>query len=84
MGKQTVWFHGTSPENADLIEKSGFREGTWFSAHMEDAIEFGGPCVFWVKVTFERESLDGWQICCANALPPNSIQKRVDCEVWEK
>lgn len=75
---QRVWFHGTSPEKASLIEKDGFAEGTWFAAHMEDAVAFGGPCVFFVKVTFESEPADKWQVCCSNALPASTIEKRWD------
>jgi hypothetical protein len=73
---QVVWFHGTSPENADLISKEGFSEGTWFSKHMEDAIAFGGPCVFWVKVEFPKERAYEWQACSANAIPASAIQRQ--------
>jgi hypothetical protein len=65
--KQCVWFHGTSNKNAKLIMASGFKEGTWLARHMEDAVEFGGPIVFSVEVTFNNTPLR-WQVCCQNAL----------------
>lgn len=77
---QVVWFHGTSLENASAIEKDGFKPGTWFSRHMEDALEFGGPCVFWVRVTFDKTPLR-WQVCCENALPVSAIERKVCFEL---
>jgi hypothetical protein len=70
---QTVYFHGTKRENVEGIQREGFREGTYFARHMEDAAKFGGPCVFAVNVHFERPSLDGWQVVCSNAIPAKSI-----------
>lgn len=75
---QTVWFHGTTPEIAAIIEREGFKEGTWFAAHMEDAVGYGGPCVFFVKVTFPKERAYSWQVCCINSLPSSTIQNRYD------
>ena len=75
---QTIWFHGTTRECAELIKRDGFREGTWFARHMEDAVTFGGPVVFFVKVSFSGKSSDEWQVCCSNALPSSSITN-----VWE-
>jgi hypothetical protein len=75
---QVVWFHGTTPENAALIEREGFKEGTWFARHMEDALEFGGPCIFWVKVSFADKYHQDWQVCCMNVLPVHTIVRRAD------
>jgi len=71
---QTVWFHGTSQENAKSIALKGFREGTWFARNMETAVAYGGPYVFSVRVSFDVE-LERWQVCCANALAPCQIEK---------
>jgi hypothetical protein len=71
---QTVYFHGTQPENVEAIKQDGFKEGTYFARHMEDAVAFGGPCVFSVNVHFETPPLDGWQVICANAIPPAAIR----------
>jgi len=70
---QTVYFHGTKRENVEGIQLEGFAEGTYFARHMEDAVKFGGPCVFVVNVHFESPSLDGWQVVCANAIPVKAI-----------
>lgn len=75
--KQVIWFHGTTAENASDIARGGFKEGTWFARHMEDAIEFGGPIVFWVKVSFSKADAHEWQVCCSNSLPTSSISKIV-------
>ena len=75
--EQVVWFHGTSRENAEIIKRDGFKAGTWFARHMEDAVEFGGPYVFWVKVKFSAVPSANWQVCCENALPPMTIQQTV-------
>jgi hypothetical protein len=70
---QKIYFHGTGRENVEAIQRDGFKEGTYFARHMEDAAKFGGPCVFAVDVHFERPSLDGWQVVCANAIPAKAI-----------
>ncbi len=69
---KTTWFHGTNTEIAALIRLEGFKEDTWFSRHMEDAVKFGGPHVFVVKMMIDNAPLD-WQIHMANALPPSII-----------
>lgn len=74
---QRVWFHGTNYRTALKIEKEGFRAGTYFARHMEDAVEFGGPCIFWVRVQFVSTPLR-WQVCSANKIPASAIWKRVD------
>jgi surface antigen len=40
--EQCLWYHGTSLENLISIMTTGFRAGTWFARHMEDAFTFGG------------------------------------------
>jgi len=35
-----ISYHGTSRRNALSIIKTGFRKGTFFAKHLEDAIEF--------------------------------------------
>jgi len=71
--EQVVWFHGTSNENAEVIRKEGFRVGTYFAHHMEDAVKFGGPHVFFVKVHFNVEA-ERWQVTCSNPIPASAIQ----------
>ena len=57
-----IWFHGTTAGNADQIRTVGFRPGTFFAQHLEDAIEFGGSHVFEVAFPADVASRDGWQI----------------------
>lgn len=68
-----IWFHGTDREALDKIVMEGFRAGTWFSEHLEDALEFGGRFVF--EVALDREPVkDGnWQMCVADAIPLDAI-----------
>lgn len=74
---QGIWFHGTDWRSALKIQRDGFRAGTWFARHMEDAVEFGGDCVFWVKVRFSRAPMK-WQACSSNQIPASAIWKRMD------
>src|SRR6266850_8485923 len=75
--RQEIWFHGTNYRSALKIERTGFRRGTWFARHMEDAVAFGGDCIFWVKVRFDKVPLK-WQVCCSNTIPASAIQQRMD------
>ena len=72
--EQTVWYHGTRPENVDSIKTDGFREGTWFARHMEDAAGYGGSHVFSVRVSFSVDP-ERWQVCCSNAIPACAIER---------
>ena len=49
-----IAYHGTDLESSSKILKRGFRSGTYFAYHLEDAIGFGGPYVF--EVVFDRGS----------------------------
>lgn len=53
-----IWFHGTNKANAESILKEGFRPDTWFAAHLEDALAFGGNHVF--EVALEAKEEAGW------------------------
>ena len=44
------FYHGTNLAAAAFIRREGFRFGTWFAVHMEDAICCGGPVVFTVSL----------------------------------
>lgn len=74
---QKIWFHGTHYALAAKIEREGFKPGTWFARHMEDAVAFGGNCIFWVRVTFDKTPLK-WQVHCVNRIPASSIERRMD------
>jgi hypothetical protein len=65
-----IWFHGTDVDSAELIGRNGFIKGTYFAAHLEDALVFGGEIIF--EVALECKS-DSWQICVAQSIPLESI-----------
>ncbi len=78
------WYHGTSKENADSILKSGFRAGTYFAKHLEDAVGYGGPYVFEVVLYFPGEN-PPWQHKSGDPVPSDQIfsLKRYDTEtLW--
>lgn len=52
-------YHGTNSKAAQTIKKEGFYKGTYFAFRKEDAIKFGGNCVFTVELS-DEPSL--WQI----------------------
>ena len=55
-----ICYHGTNKRNAQKILKEGFRRGTYFAQHLEDALAYGGFHLF--RVVFEDEIvLQGWQ-----------------------
>lgn len=70
-----ICFHGTTKENADKILTEGFNVGTYFAKHLEDALEFGGEYVFFVK--FEGNGFSGWQFHLRNHLLPDKIWRLI-------
>lgn len=68
-----IWFHGTDQKAAQKILKTGFKKGTYFAAHLEDAIEFGGDHVFEVALSFKEGDSSEWQITVARPVPPRFI-----------
>jgi hypothetical protein len=82
------FYHGTNPTAAVIISHKGFRIGTWFAVHMEDAICCGGPIVFTVLLDERRinqlahperylEDEDGefWQFHTRVPIMPGAIVK---------
>ena len=66
-----VWFHGTRTwTSVAKIRDEGFKEGTYFARHMEDAVIMGGAHIFFVRVAFEGND---WQACCSNRIPASAI-----------
>lgn len=77
-----IVYHGTDEEGSGKILKEGFSKGTWFAAHLEDAIEFGGSYVF--EVVFNRE-LIGWQEVIEVGVPVSrvvSLSKHVVSRIY--
>ena len=77
-----ICFHGTDKVTVKRILKDGFRKGTYFARHLEDALEFGGRFVFFVR--FEENgftNLEGknwWQFHLAEVVLPEKIWKVVE------
>lgn len=73
-----IWFHGTNGMAAIGVLKDGFRVGTWFARHLEDALAFGGPHVFEValdadKVNTDSDAVTPWQVHTLEVIPPERI-----------
>ncbi len=67
-----VLFHGTTKENAKIILKEGFKVGTYFGRHLEDALHMGGNYIF--EVLFEEDTGDYWEIRNGERIPTNRIR----------
>ena len=73
-----IYFHGTNRKNAKSILKNGFRKGTFFADHLEDALCYGGRNIFEVAIDFKfrkgcRPADFSWQVSCANLIKKESI-----------
>ena len=72
MNPLCICFHGTTKENSEVIMRDGFKKGTFFATHLDDAIEFGGDHIF--EVMFVRERVpQKWQFTIRRKLHPNRI-----------
>jgi hypothetical protein len=82
--KLTTAYHGTTKENYDKIMVEGFRAGSYFGYHLEDAVGFGGPWVF--QVAFEADKFnntgpDDWQFRTEKVISPDRIISGCHVEV---
>lgn len=73
-----ICFHGTSKSTAERILKVGFQKGTYFARHLETALSFGGPYVFYVR--FEEDGFNNleegwWQFHLAEKVGIDKIWK---------
>ncbi len=71
-----IRFHGTTKENVDIILKTGFKAGTYFGKHLEDAIHMGGDCVF--EVLFEESPTDYWEYISSEVIPASKIRSLIN------
>lgn len=72
MGK-VICFHGTDQEAAWTIRAEGFRVGTFFAKHLEDALEYGGNWVFQVCFDEERIRPGCWQFIIKDVKPYSDV-----------
>ena len=68
-----ICYHGTEQEAVASILEDGFWPGTYFAQHLEDAIGFGGKCVFEVCFPQSATSRSGWQFVDEDGVPPDRI-----------
>ena len=67
-----ICYHGTTTSLANRILQQGFRAGTYFALHLEDALTFGGLHIF--EVSFTKCDLpNGWQFRIAQAVSTKQI-----------
>jgi len=84
-----ICWHGTTEANANRILRRGFKEGTFFAMHVEDAFTFWGNHVFGVAFPHDelakRVAVVGpdaaWQFVTNDHIPPHQI---VSLEVIER
>ena len=70
-----ICYHGTSKENVVDILRDGFREGTYFARHLENAVHMGGPHVFGVAFDTAKfsHSIPHWQFILKEVVSPSRI-----------
>lgn len=73
MGPQHICYHGTDEESAKLIIETGFRPGTYFGFHLEDALGYGGEYMFEVAFPRLATAPDRWQFTTDETIPPSRI-----------
>lgn len=67
-----VYYHGTSKENADLIIKEGFKEGTYFTWDLHSALVMGGMYIF--GIFFEDKDISNyWEWRNSKVIHPDKI-----------
>lgn len=72
MNPLVICYHGTNQKAARLIRKHGFRPGSYFARHLEDALGFGGRVVF--GVVFDDAAVPNhWQLTISGIVNPDRI-----------
>jgi hypothetical protein len=68
-----ICFHGTNREAATIIEKQGFKKGTYFARSLADAVEFSrGNHIF--EVVFKKVKVPlSWQFLVQKRVLPSMI-----------
>ncbi len=78
-----ICYHGTDEETADIIVEKGFKPGTYFGEHLEDALAFGGSYVFEVCFPQDTTSVSGWQFTTREWIPVDRIVRLKHIEIKE-
>ena len=66
-----IYYHGTDRTAAKQIQKKGFRAKSHFASALQDALEYGGPCVF--EVILPDRGPEHWQIVEPRKVASDSI-----------
>ena len=78
----SIWYHGTSEENANLILKHGFRPLTHFTWDLHTSLVQGGMWVFGVYFP-DKDHTQYWEWRTQEHIPPERIlylrKFSVDC-----
>jgi hypothetical protein len=72
-----IAYHGTCAENVQSILDKGFRPGTYFAYQKENALCFGGLCLFTVEFDNAPELWHGevdWQFHIRECHGPENIR----------
>ncbi len=68
-----IVYHGTSMANSRRISKEGFKIGTYFAKHLEDAIGYGGLYIFEVAYPTHLIPKQNWQYITSEDVLPEFI-----------
>lgn len=72
--KLQICYHGTPTKIiAKKIMKEGFKIGTFFAKHLEDAIGFGGVHIFQIEFESAKLPKGCWQFISSDVIPPSKI-----------
>ena len=66
-----IYYHGTDRIAAKQIQKKGFRAKSHFASGLQDALEYGGTCVF--EVILPDRGPEHWQIVEPRKVSSDSI-----------
>ena len=73
MKRVAIVYHGTNVIGKRKISKEGFRKGTYFALHLEDALGYGGQYIFEVAYPVSKIPKKNWQFICDNGIPTEFI-----------
>jgi len=72
--EEIICYHGTDTKAAQSILETGFRPGSWFALHLEDALACGGLHIFEVVFEFEKITPEPtWQFFTHIIIPIKQI-----------
>lgn len=73
MRRLVIIYHGTDANNSKKILQSGFKKGTYFAVHLEDALGYGGKYIFELCYPAKDIPKSSWQFISDLVIPPEFI-----------